>query len=156
MVRLAEKKDMVRVNELRKQVNDIHVNGRPDIFKVGFCEELQNFAMAILEGENSDIIVVERNGIICGMACVDYVKKPETPYSKSRKYYHVQEFVVDESFRRQGVARELFDFIKKDAQQKQFDKIELDVWSFNESAIEFYEDVGFKETRKWMEYDIIQ
>lgn len=33
MVRFAEEKDLVRVNELRKQVNDIHANARPDILK---------------------------------------------------------------------------------------------------------------------------
>ncbi len=42
MVRFAEEKDIIRVNELRKQVNDIHVEGRPDIFKAGFCRELQD------------------------------------------------------------------------------------------------------------------
>lgn len=30
MVRLAKEKDLGRINELRKQVNDIHVEGRPD------------------------------------------------------------------------------------------------------------------------------
>lgn len=32
MVRFAEEKDLDIVNELRKQVNDIHVEGRPDVF----------------------------------------------------------------------------------------------------------------------------
>lgn len=154
MVRFAEEKDLVRVNELRKQVNDIHVKGRPDIFKAGFGAQLQDFAKVLLNGENSDIIVVERDGIICGMACVDYVNKPETPYGKARSFYHVQELAVDDAFRRQGVAGELFEFMKKDAKKKQFDKIELDVWAFNESAIAFYEAAGFRETRKWMECEV--
>jgi hypothetical protein len=36
MIRFAEAGDLKRVNELRKQVNDLHVNGRPDVFKPGF------------------------------------------------------------------------------------------------------------------------
>ncbi len=154
MVRFAEEKDLNRVNELRKQVNQIHVDARPDVFKAGFCKELQDFARVLLTGENSDILVAEREGIICGIACVDYVRKPETPYGVARGFYHVQEIAVDKSFRRQGVAKELFEFMKEDAKKKMLDKIELDVWSFNESAIEFYESVGFHETRKWMEYHI--
>lgn len=154
MVRFAEEKDIIRINELRKQVNDIHVNGRPDIFRDGFCKELQDVALTLLNGENSNIIVAERDEVICGMACVEYVSKPESPYNKARNFYRVQEIAVDESFRRQGVARELFEFMKKDAKQRQLDKIELDVWSFNESALEFYEAVGFYETRRWMEYSI--
>lgn len=155
MVRFAEEKDLDRVNELRRQVNQIHVNARPDVFKAGFCKELQDFAHVLLTGENSDILVAEHEGVICGMACVDYVRKPETPYGMARDFYHIQEIAVDASYRRQGVAKELFEFIKEDAKKRLLNKIQLDVWSFNESAIEFYEAVGFHETRKWMEYNII-
>ena len=89
MVRFAEEKDLDIINELRKQVNDIHVEGRPDIFKAGFGTELRDYAQVLINGENSDIIVAERDGIICGMACVDYVNKPETPFGNARCFYHV-------------------------------------------------------------------
>lgn len=154
MVRFAEEKDLDIINELRKQVNDIHVEGRPDLFKAGFGSEIRDFAKVILNGENSDIIVAERNGVICGMVCVDYVNKPETPYSKARSFYHVQEIAVDKHFRRQGVAKELLDFMVTDARKRKLEKIELDVWEFNDSAIEFYQAVGFRQTRRWMEYEV--
>ena len=139
---------------MRKQVNDIHVEGRPDVFKAGFGEEIRDFAKIILESENSDIIVAEHDGKICGMACVDYVNRPETPYGKARSFYHVQEIAVDAKFRRQGVAKELLEFMIADAKKRKFDKIELDVWEFNDSAIKFYEKVGFSQTRRWMEYEV--
>ena len=73
--------------------------------------ELRELAKGFLNGENSDILVVEREGMICGMACVDYVNKPESTYGKARSFYHVQEIAVDINYRRQGVARELFEFM---------------------------------------------
>lgn len=154
MVRFGTEKDIEKINDLRKQVNDIHVEGRPDVFKAGFNQKLQDFAFVLLDGENSDILIVERDGTICGMACVDYVCKSETPYMLERNFYHVQEIAVDKSFRRQGVARELFEFMKADAEKRKLNKIELDVWAFNESAIEFYEAMGFEKTRMWMEYKL--
>ena len=154
MVRFANEKDLERINELRKQVNDIHVEGRPDIFKAGFCDELKDFALNFMNGENSDIIVAERDGIICGMVCVNYVDKPESPYNNARSFYNVVEIAVDEKFRRQGVAKELFQFMVADAKKRQLDKIELDVWEFNESAIEFYKAMGFIETRRWLELEV--
>ena len=154
MVRLATEKDIEQVNDLRRQVNELHVIARPDVFKAGFDQKLQDFAYTLMNGENSDILVVERDGFICGMACVDYVRKPETPYGMERKFYHVQEIAVDEAFRRRGVGRELFEFMKEDAKRRDLNKIELDVWAFNESAIEFYEAMGLKETRIWMEYKL--
>ena len=154
MVRFAEEKDLDEINELRKQVNDIHVEGRPDVFKAGFGTEIRDFVKIIMNGENSDIIVAEHNGIICGMACVDYVNKPESPYSKARSFYHVQEIAVDANYRRQGVAKELLEFMIEDAKKRKLGKIELDVWEFNDSAIEFYQAVGFRPTRRWMEYEV--
>lgn len=154
MIRFAEEKDLDRINELRKQVNDIHVEGRPDMFKPGFGVELREFAKVILNGENSDIIVAERNGEICGMVCVDYVNKPETPFSHARNFYHVQEIAVDVNHRRKGVAKELLEFMVADAKKRGLSRIELDVWEFNELAIEFYQAVGFRQMRTWMEYEV--
>ena len=154
MVRFAEEKDLDIINELRKQVNDIHVEGRPDVFKAGFGSEIRDFAKVIINGENSDIIVAERDGVICGMVCVERIDKPETPYSKARSFYHVQEIVVDEKHRRQGVAKELLEFMIEDAKKRNLRRIELDVWEFNDSAIEFYHTVGFRQTRRWMEYEV--
>ena len=86
MVRYAIREDLPRVNELRKQVNDLHVAGRPDIFKPGFNSVLQNFLYTIFESETMDVIVAEREGVICGFACVQYVDKPESPYSYARHF----------------------------------------------------------------------
>lgn len=154
MVRFAEEKDLDRVNELRKQVNDIHVEGRPDVFKAGFGSEMRDFAKVIISGENSNIIVAERSGVICGMASVDYVNKLETPFGNARRFYHVQEIAVDVKYRRQGVAKELLEFMIADAKKRNLGKIELDVWEFNDSAIEFYQAAGFRQTRRWLEYEV--
>ena len=151
MVRLATLKDLERVNELRKQVNGLHVNGRPDHFKSGWTVELKNHAKEYLEAENKDILVAERNGIICGFACVDYVDVPESPYCFARHFYHIGEFGVDKAFHRQGVATELIEFIKVHAKEKEYPQIELSVWEFNPQAIDFYEAVGFQCIRRYME-----
>ena len=151
MVRIATIEDFDRVNELRKQVNDLHVNGRPDHFKAGWNEELQNHAKECIEAENKDILVAERDGVICGMACLDYIDLQENPYRFARKFCRVEEFCVDKAFRRQGVATELMNLIKIHAKEKGFSQIELDVWEFNTEAIEFYESVGFSCIKRYME-----
>lgn len=156
MVRFAEEKDLERINELRKQVNDMHVRGRPDIFKPGFCREMQDLARELLQSEDGNIIVAERKGVICGMACVAYITKPESPYNLERKIYHVEEIAVDEGVRRQGTGTEMMEFMRQDARRRGFDRIELDVWEFNESAIEFYESNGFVVFRRFMECKVDQ
>lgn len=154
MVRLAEEKDLPRVNEIRQQVNELHVKGRPDVFRPGFCPEMRERVYELWRSADSDVLVAERDGTICGMAAVEYLNKPESPYSKARKIYHVMEFGVDEACRRQGVGRELMDFIRADAEAKGFSRIELDMWTFNEAAQKFYEAIGFRTFRRLMEWDL--
>lgn len=151
MVRFARQEDLERVNELRKEVNELHVSGRPDIFKKGFGDEIKNYIYVVWDAENKDILVAERDGVICGFACVQYIDRPESPYMKARKFYDIDEFCVDAGFRRQGVATELIEFAKADAKSKGFEKIELNMWEFNEDALAFYKAVGFKTYRRYME-----
>lgn len=154
MVRIAEEKDLLRVNELRRQVSDLHAAGRPDIFKPDFCQGLADRARQMLFAEDSDILVAERDGIICGMACVEYLKKQESSYNLERNIYYIAEFCVDAAFQRQGIGRELMEFMKSDAKAKGFSRIELDMWSFNDTASRFYENIGFHTFRKFMEWDL--
>ena len=47
MVRFAREDELDRVNELRKEVNDLHVAGKPEIFKEGFGDDLRNYIYEI-------------------------------------------------------------------------------------------------------------
>ena len=150
-IRLACDADLPAVNRLRRMVNDLHVAGRPDIFKPGFCEALESHAADYLSSESNDILVAEAEGQIAGFAMVDYILKPESPYNLPRRFYHVAEIGVDTAFRRQGVATALMEYMKADAHSRGFGRIELDVWAFNASARAFYEKAGFATYRYFME-----
>ena len=154
IVRFAKEKDIERVNVLRKQVNDLHVAGRPDIFKSGFCNEMQEYVYKQFDSESSDIIVADCEGNIVGFASVNYIVKPSSPYSYERKIYQISEFGVDENLHRKGIATLMMKFIKEDAKNKGFKSVELDVWEFNETALEFYEAIGFTTYRRYLELSI--
>lgn len=153
MIRFAKREELERVNQIRKQVNDLHSNGRPDICKKDFSKVLQDEIYNLWDSDNSDVLVAIRDQIICGFASVEYIDKPSSPYMNARRYYHIKEFGVDEKFRRQKIATELFEFIKKQAKEREFEKLELDVFEFNEGAVKFYESVGFNTYRRYMEYE---
>lgn len=151
MIRLANRSDLVNVNKLRKQVHEVHAKGRPDIFREEFNKELENHIYSIFDNEDGQVIVVEKNNMICGFATVEIVEKPESPYNKARSFFHVIEFGIDENHRREGLGRALFEFIKKMAKEKGIENIELDMWEFNEGALKFYESLGFKTYRRYLE-----
>lgn len=152
MIRLAENADLPSINQLRRQVHKLHASGRPDIFQSEFNAELANHIYDIYADEKSKIIVAEIDGKICGFAVIEFIEKPESPYSLARNYLRVVEFGVDEACRRQGIGTRLFDYIKCVATERNLDTIELDMWEFNEGALKFYESVGFKTYRRYMEF----
>lgn len=154
VIRYAKRDELDRVNELRRVVNDVHVEGRPDIFTPGFCKELHDHVYTMFESEDSDIIVALADDVICGFASVQYILKPKTPFQYERKFYRIEEFCVDEAFRRRGVATAMIDFCKSEAKAKGFERVEIDVWEFNEGARACYEAAGFKVYRRFMEMDI--
>ena len=150
MVRFAVPKDAEKINVLRKEVNDLHVAGRPHHFKGGFGPELRDHIQMYLTGEIGYAAVDEVDGQIIGMVMVDYIDRPESPYRYAEKFAHIAEICVDEAHRRQGVGQRLMDFVKADAKVKGFSRLELDVWAFND-ALAFYEAEGYTVFRRYLE-----
>ena len=150
-VRRARENELERVNELRMQVNALHVAGKPEVFKPGFPEELRNYIYAIHKDPEQFITVTVKDGTICGFAVLHHINRPENPFMKERDFLDIDEFCVDEAFRRQGVASEMIDFIREFAKEKGFHRIELNMWEFNQEALAFYEAAGFQTFRRYME-----
>ena len=150
-VRFAEERDLPAVNRLRRQVNDLHVSGRPETFKPGFTPELENHIFTIFQDPDQDILLAETEGVVCGFAVLHEICRPETPFMFQRHYLDVDEFCVDEAFRRGGVGRALIDRAKTIAKERGFDRLELNMWEFNKGALAFYEAAGFETYRRYME-----
>ncbi len=150
-VRFAREEDLERVNELRRQVNDLHVEGRPETFKPGFCDELRDYIHTIWEDPLKEIVVAEQAGKICGFAVLNHINRPENPFMFERDYLDVDEFGVDEHCRRQGAASAMVRFIRDWAKEQGFSRLELNMWAFNRGALAFYETAGFRTYRRYME-----
>ena len=151
VVRRAREDELERVNELRMQVNALHVAGKPEVFKPGFPEELRNHIYAIHQDPEQFIAVAVKDGTICGFAVLHHINRPENPFMKERDFLDIDEFCVDEAFRRQGIASEMIAFIRTFAKEKGFHRIELNMWEFNQDALAFYEAAGFQTFRRYME-----
>lgn len=153
-VRPALREELERVNVIRKQVNDVHVGGRPDIFRAGFSDELRDHIYKQFDSGEFAVIVASADDRIVGFAVTTVVHKPLSPYNNARSFYRVDEFGVDEAHRRMGVATALIEYIKDDAKAKGLDRVELDMWEFNQGALAFYEAAGFTTYRRYMEMEV--
>jgi len=154
IVRYAKREELAAVNKIRKQVNEIHVKGLSDIFREDSWPLVEPSIYTKFDEENSGVIVAAIDDEIVGFAMVQYVTRPESPFNKERKYFHIEEFGVDENHRRMGIATAMIDFIKEDAKKRGFKRIELDMWEFNTGALAFYESAGLKTFRRYMKMDV--
>ena len=151
VIRYAKREELESVNKLREQVNELHVKGRPDIFRADGWPLIESNIYTRFDEDSSGVIVADLNDEIVGFAVVQYILRPETFFSKARRFYHIEEFGVDENHRRKGIATSLINFAKEDAKKLGFERVELNMWEFNEGALAFYESVGFKTFRRYME-----
>lgn len=151
IVRYAKREELESVNKIRKQVNEVHVKGRPDLFREDGWQFIEPFVYTRFDEENSGVIVAAIEDEIVGFAVVQYIVRQESPYNKEQKYFHIEEFGVNEAHRRKGIATAMIDFVKEDARKRGFKKIELDMWEFNQDALAFYESAGLKTFRRYME-----
>ncbi len=150
-VRFAGEEDLERVNSLRRQVNDLHVAGRPTLFKPGFPPEVRDHIYTIWEDPRQRIVVAEMEGDIAGFAVLNHITRPENPYMFERDFLDIDEFCVDERHRRRGVAGKMFRFVRDWAKEQGFERVELNMWEFNRGALAFYENAGFETYRRYME-----
>ena len=153
-IRFEKENELARVNELRKQVNDLHVEGKPEIFRAGFNDELRDFIYKIWKDPEQKIVVAELNGVVCGFAVLHHIHRPENPFMRERDFMDVDEFCVDKEYRRQGIATKMISFIRNYTKEKGIKRLELNMWEFNQDALAFYEAIGFKTYRRYMEMEM--
>ena len=153
MIRLGKVEDIEQVNKIRKQVNDLHVEGEPKIFK-GFVKEIADYINEFINADDKQLLVCEVDGIICGYAMLEFAIKPETVYRFEQRFVDVHELGVLIGQQSKGYGKMLIDKIEQIAKQQGYPRIELNMWSFNKNALKFYERVGFETYRRYLRLDV--
>jgi len=72
----------------------------------------------------------------------------------NRKYMYVHDMAVSQSFRHQGIAKKMLQFIEDYSLKSGATKLELAVHLFNDNAISLYDKIGFHPRSVRMEKDL--
>lgn len=151
MIRILELKDYESVKKLVYQVHELHLKNRPDIYIDGNPLPIEYFEK-IINDKNSLNYVYEEDGEIVGILTASKQTSRPLQIAKSRIVYFIDDIVVDSNHRKKGIGKKLFNYLLEQAKQDNVDAIELNVWSFNENAIKFYESLGMTVKNMKMEY----
>ena len=151
MIRRARPDDMARINELLFQVQALHAEGRPDIFKIGAKKYTDDQLARIIEDDTTPIFVLEEDGDIAGYAFCIYQVTPENSQVYYRKVLYIDDLCVDAACRRRGVGTRLYRHVLKTAAENGCNSVTLNVWRVNEGAERFYNSLGMQPLKTTME-----
>lgn len=151
-VRNARKTDIGRIGELLCQVNNVHAEGRPDIFKFNMRKYTDAQLEMLLEDERMFIFVAVDEMDVCqGYAFCQYNVVEEGSNLHSMTSIYIDDICVDASMRGNGVGTLLYEYVIEYAKNIGCYNVTLNVWSFNTSAMKFYEKCGMKPLKTVME-----
>ncbi|MBQ7504671.1 MAG: GNAT family N-acetyltransferase [Ruminococcus sp.] len=152
MIRKAEKRDIPKLLELLVQVDMVHHNGRPDIFKGPATKYNEKELEAILLDENTPVFVyTDESDIPLGHAFCVQKQVVGSDLLTDIKTLYIDDICVDKNARGKHVGKALFDFVVDFAKENGFYNVTLNVWSCNPTAMSFYKAMGMTEQKIGME-----
>ena len=142
IVRLPRLQDYERVSKIMDQVQQLHVEWRPDVYKPASPLITMDMFEAILKDENW--YVAEADGVVVGV--LELMKRHvESPAQVIKDVLFISTMAVDEKYRGKGIGHLFFEKVKRLKQEKGYDTIELQVNAKNRLAYEMYRKYGFTE-----------
>ena len=142
-MRIASINDYESVIKIISQVQDMHVEWRPDIYKYNNNLILKEAFEKMVE-TNTFFVAENANEKIVGVLEIAF-RHVETPAHVTRDIIFIDTMAVDEKYRGLGVGHKMFEFLKTMKSEKNMDGIELQVNAKNRAAYEMYQKYGFTE-----------
>lgn len=140
-IEIPQIEDFNRVNELAKQVHELHVNWRPDLFlSVDEVIVKENFKEMI---QAKEIFVAKIKDEIVGYITFN-IKEKDNPSMRYRKQLQIEAICVDEKSRGKGIGTELLKYVRKFGKENNCTDLYLTVNKENKNALKVYEEFGFK------------
>ena len=150
-VRFAAEGDIPAIMRLLEQVNRVHYEGRPDLFRLA-TKYTDDELLAIINNEDTPVFVcTDEDGHVLGHGfCV--MQRPEnTRLLQDILTLYIDAICVDEAARGRHVGRAIYEHILAYARERGCYNVTLNVWSCNPGAMKFYEKLGLVPYKVGME-----
>ena len=151
-VRRAQKEDINGLLKLLVQVDMVHHNGRPDLFKGPATKYNAEELEQIINCDDTPVFVcTDESGEIFGHAfCISKQEIGNSVLTDIKTLY-IDDICVDEDHRKQHIGTRLYNHVRDFAKANGFYNMTLNVWNCNPGAMKFYESLGFRPQKIGME-----
>lgn len=150
-IRRAQEKDIERINDLLFQVNKVHSDKRPDLFRQGGRKYTDEELVSLIADDERPIFVaVDDSEYVLGYAFCIFEKHSSHVLTDITSLY-IDDLCVDEKARGQKIGKKLYEFVLDFAKNAGCYNVTLNVWALNDSARKFYEKCGLQVQKIGME-----
>ena len=153
-IRLATPEDAETISTLNMDVQRIHAEAFPHLFKPPSPEAFPAWMIRDwLAYPENYIYLGCLDGQAIGYIYVEVRHQPETSSKYAMDSVYVHQMSLRPEYQSQGYGQKLMEAVKDLAREKGIGTIALDVWSFNTQAKTFYQKQGFVNynERMWLE-----
>lgn len=151
MIRVANEKDIPKIKDLLSQVDLVHHNGRPDIFKIGTKYSEDELKELLRNKERPILVSVDKDDNVMGYCFCIFQQHKNNSVLTDIKTLYIDDLCVDEKQRGKHIGKELYQAAVKLAKESGCYNLTLNVWSCNPSAMKFYESQGLIPQKIGME-----
>lgn len=142
VIRLPGVQDYDRFSCIMDQVQRLHADWRPDVYKQVSPLITREEFEEILRGDGW--YVAEADDKVAGV--LEVVRHHvESPSQVTRDVLFISSMAVDEEYRGRGIGHRFFEKVKQLKEENGCDAIELQVNAKNKAAYEMYRSCGFTE-----------
>ena len=149
-IRFAEEKDIPAIIDLLKQVGQVHHEIRPDIFRSGAQKYDEAALAALLKDPVRPIFVAEEETVLGYCFCI-LEETGNHPVLEDERTLYIDDLCVDENCRGRHVGKLLYEHACRFAREQKCNTVTLNVWCGNDSAMVFYDKMGMKPRKIYME-----
>ncbi|TYR81401.1 GNAT family N-acetyltransferase [Priestia megaterium] len=153
-IRSAMVKDFEDISVLKEQVQQLHLEGRPDLYTPASGSLDKHTYEMWLASEDMEVFVIEdKEQQLLAYMILDIKKSGDTnPILRDRTIVFIRSIGVSEVCRGKGIGKILMHKAFDYCREIQAESVELNVLEFNKSAIRFYESLGFKTKSRQLEW----
>lgn len=150
-IRKAKKEDIKALDHLLYQVQSIHHQGRPDIFKIGQKKYTDSELLDIINNPQTPVFVAVFNQEVVGYAFCIFQQHISHNILTDIKTLYIDDLCVDENIRGQHIGKAIYEHVLNFAKENGCYNVTLNVWTLNDDAMKFYEKCGLKPQKIGME-----
>jgi ribosomal protein S18 acetylase RimI-like enzyme len=144
-VRKAIQEDIPALNALFHQVDRHHSDGLPDYFQpTQRPVRSPDYLLGLINDRNVGLFVAELEAELAGFVHVEIRSAPAFAVFVQRLFGVVDNIGIRRDFRRKGIGSALMQAAESWAKDRGAQTIELNVYAFNQSAIDFYRALGYE------------